>query len=243
MYYLLTGHPPFPDGTLPQRLMAHQKSLPPDISLERPDVPPDLIEICNKMMAKKPDRRYQTAQEVADVLADWLTAHGHGSSMLGGSSTRPPAPARRVAALPVARREFSGEDARPATLAKADQDISADTMANLDGSTVKGPPPIPVHMRSNDLSNSDIGRKIRAVKHLPMATPLEMGPASEFVIPIDDLLAASRPRSPAPAVTDAQMEAYRRRRQNPVPGWMWLAIAAALLVGGVLLAVLIKLYS
>ena len=31
-YFLLTGHPPFPDGTLPQRLMAHQKQPPPSIS-------------------------------------------------------------------------------------------------------------------------------------------------------------------------------------------------------------------
>ena len=75
-----------------------------------------------------------------------------------------------------------------------------------------------------------------------MATPLEteIGPASEFVIPIDDLLAASRPRSPAPEVTDEQMDAYRRRRQNPLPNWVWYAIGAALLVGALLLVVLIR---
>ena len=31
LYYLLTGHPPFPGGTLPQRLMMHQKQPPPSI--------------------------------------------------------------------------------------------------------------------------------------------------------------------------------------------------------------------
>ena len=31
LYFLLTGHPPFPDGTLPQRLMMHQKQPPPSI--------------------------------------------------------------------------------------------------------------------------------------------------------------------------------------------------------------------
>ena len=56
MYYVLTGHPPFVGGTLPQRLMMHQKQPPPSILLDRPDAPPDLIEICMKMMAKKPDR-------------------------------------------------------------------------------------------------------------------------------------------------------------------------------------------
>ncbi len=160
LYYLLTGHPPFPDGTLPQRLMAHQKSAPADIGLENPHVPPDLIEICNTMMAKKPDRRYQTAQEVADVLSGWLTAHGHGSSLLGGSGSRPKGGTSSRRGLPVARRDYSGEDARPATLAKTEQDLSAaDTMSNADRPTVKGPPPIPMHARASDPSESDIGRK------------------------------------------------------------------------------------
>ena len=42
-YFLLTGHPPFVGGTLPQRLMMHQKHPPPDIQLDRPDAPPHLV--------------------------------------------------------------------------------------------------------------------------------------------------------------------------------------------------------
>ena len=84
LYYLLTGHPPFPGGTLPQRLMMHQKQPPPSIYLDRPDAPPDLVDICLKMMAKKPDQRYQSAAEVAAVLAQWLVAHGQ--VVEGGSS-------------------------------------------------------------------------------------------------------------------------------------------------------------
>ena len=75
LYFLLTGHPPFPDGTLPQRLMAHQKQPPPSIWKDRPDAPADLVEICLRMMAKQPAERYQSAQEVADALAAWLAAH------------------------------------------------------------------------------------------------------------------------------------------------------------------------
>jgi serine/threonine-protein kinase len=75
-YFLLTGHPPFPDGTLPQRLMAHQRTPPPDVRLERQDAPADLVAILMKMMAKKAADRYQSAREVADVLADWLKDHG-----------------------------------------------------------------------------------------------------------------------------------------------------------------------
>ena len=85
MYFLLTGHPPFVGGTLPQRLMMHQKEPPPSIFLDRPDAPPDLVEICMKMMAKKPDDRYQSADEVAKALTQWLVAHGQWVESAGGS--------------------------------------------------------------------------------------------------------------------------------------------------------------
>jgi tRNA A-37 threonylcarbamoyl transferase component Bud32 len=71
LYFLLTGHAPFPTGTLPERILKHQTQQPPDISVERPDTPQSLIDICKKMMAKKPADRYQTAAEVSGVLAGW----------------------------------------------------------------------------------------------------------------------------------------------------------------------------
>lgn len=76
LYYALTGHPPFTDGSLVQRLLAHQTRRPPSIKYDRPDVPEDLLAIIEKMMAKKPGDRYQTAGEVADVLGRWLVQHG-----------------------------------------------------------------------------------------------------------------------------------------------------------------------
>jgi serine/threonine-protein kinase len=75
LYYALTGHPPFTDGSLVQRLLAHQTRRPPSIKYDRPDVPEDLLAIIDKMMAKKPGERYQTAGEVADVLGRWLVQH------------------------------------------------------------------------------------------------------------------------------------------------------------------------
>jgi len=71
-YFTLTGHPPFTDGTLVQRLLAHQTKAPPRIQDRRPDAPEALIEIVNKMMAKAKDDRYQTAREVKDALSFWL---------------------------------------------------------------------------------------------------------------------------------------------------------------------------
>ncbi|MBN1394936.1 MAG: serine/threonine protein kinase [Pirellulales bacterium] len=86
-YFLLTGHPPFVGGTLPQRLVRHQKEPPPDIRLDRPDAPQELIEICLKMSAKKPEDRFQSAAEAAEALAKWLIAHGRAIDSDGSGSS------------------------------------------------------------------------------------------------------------------------------------------------------------
>jgi len=76
LYYLLLGRVPFPEGTLAQRIAAHQKRMPPRIQDERPEVPDELAEICWKMMAKDPNDRQQSAEEVADDLTRFLLEHG-----------------------------------------------------------------------------------------------------------------------------------------------------------------------
>ena len=76
LYFCLTGSPPFPFGTISERLLAHQRKEPASIFNERPDAPVDLVEICAKMMAKKPENRIQTAEHVADVMKIWLIRNG-----------------------------------------------------------------------------------------------------------------------------------------------------------------------
>ena len=76
LYFCLTGHAPFPFGTIPQRLLAHQKETPPSIFIDRPDAPNDLVDICNKMMAKRSSDRYQSAGEIVQTLSRWLVHHG-----------------------------------------------------------------------------------------------------------------------------------------------------------------------
>lgn len=77
LYYLLTGHPPFPEGSITERLMKHQRETPPSILNERPEAPPTLLHICERMMLKDPDERYQTAGDVAERLTEWLRDRGH----------------------------------------------------------------------------------------------------------------------------------------------------------------------
>jgi serine/threonine-protein kinase len=75
LYFLLTGHPPFTDGSLAQRIAKHQTTMPEDVRKDRPECPRDLVDICVKMMQKKPEKRYQNMKQVADALETWLTNH------------------------------------------------------------------------------------------------------------------------------------------------------------------------
>ena len=68
LYFLLTGKPPFSDGTLAQRIAKHQTEMPTSIRELRADIPGELEGICVKMMQKDPAYRYQTAADVAVVM-------------------------------------------------------------------------------------------------------------------------------------------------------------------------------
>ena len=67
-YFLLTGRVPFPDGPPMEKLLKHQLDEPDAVDQLRPEVPPALVAIVQKLMAKKPENRYQTPAEVAAVL-------------------------------------------------------------------------------------------------------------------------------------------------------------------------------
>jgi serine/threonine protein kinase len=72
LYFLLTGHPPFPSGTLAQRIAMHQTQEPTDIRASRPDCPAALVDICKQMMMKNPDARYQNCDDLKCELAGYL---------------------------------------------------------------------------------------------------------------------------------------------------------------------------
>lgn len=72
LYFLLTGHPPFDEGTISQRLLAHQTKEVPNVRELRPEVPADLATICHKMLVKERSRRFQSAADVAAALQAFL---------------------------------------------------------------------------------------------------------------------------------------------------------------------------
>ena len=102
LFFMLTGKPPFPDGTVLQKLLSHSGDEPPDLLKSRPDLDAGVGTIVTKMLAKAPERRFQTPRELIAallLLADRLDMPGilRRQHTVGQRST---AQARLVAAPP-----------------------------------------------------------------------------------------------------------------------------------------------
>src|SRR5262249_34065233 len=68
-YHLLAGHPPFRGQTAFDVALQHVQAQPMPLQQIRPDLPPELCAIVHKMMAKRREDRYQTAQEIVRDLS------------------------------------------------------------------------------------------------------------------------------------------------------------------------------
>lgn len=82
VYHMLSGAPPFAEGSIIERLMKHAKAEPGDLRTINPEVPDDLWAICRRMLAKKPSQRYQSP---AELLADLA----HAAPDAAASASRP----------------------------------------------------------------------------------------------------------------------------------------------------------
>lgn len=68
LYFTLTGQPMYPDKSLMQQLLAHQKKAIPAIAAMLPTVPPYLDQLYQRMVAKEPGQRMQSMAEVTAGL-------------------------------------------------------------------------------------------------------------------------------------------------------------------------------
>ena len=68
LYYLLTGKPPFHRSTPVKTLVAHRLDPIPLLRTFNPDIPNLLESVFRKMVAKHPDDRYQTMDEIIGAL-------------------------------------------------------------------------------------------------------------------------------------------------------------------------------
>jgi len=84
LYRLLTGEPPYPRQTLMEVLVAHREAPIPSLSKARPDVPVEVDMVFQRMMAKRPEDRYQRMEEVIEALEHCLAVCRAGVPAGGG---------------------------------------------------------------------------------------------------------------------------------------------------------------
>ncbi len=101
LYFLLTGRPPFPGGSLWDKMAGHEGATPPPV----PGLPPAAGRLLDRMMAKDPANRFPSIAAVAEAIAaiapppppdDGRTKAGDETATFSHASTRDSArPVRR----------------------------------------------------------------------------------------------------------------------------------------------------
>ncbi len=71
LYRILTGESVFGGETVVQKIMAHMGDPIPSLLSKRPDCPAEIDRIFQKMLAKRPDDRYQQSRQVVAELEAW----------------------------------------------------------------------------------------------------------------------------------------------------------------------------
>jgi serine/threonine protein kinase len=112
LFFLLAGRPPFQGNSIMALLLQHREAPAPSLRILRPEIPAELEQICQRMLAKKPEDRYASMAEVIRSL-DSI------QSLVATLTRRPPPPK----AMPRSNR--------PAI----DATIAADTKEQLTGNT------------------------------------------------------------------------------------------------------------
>jgi eukaryotic-like serine/threonine-protein kinase len=133
LYFLLTGKAPFAhESSLIDKLLGHTEGKVPSLRKARPDVPEGLVAVIKKMMAKKPDDRYQSATDVAAALAPF-TRPDAAPEVVDAVVI---APAAAVSTVPPVLTLPNSEPTPPRTRSRAELAREADTAPNPDQPTL-----------------------------------------------------------------------------------------------------------
>ncbi|HET6572923.1 MAG TPA: serine/threonine-protein kinase [Fimbriiglobus sp.] len=71
LYFAVAGCPPFPGGTPQDKIRWQRTAVPPSASQINPTVPADFALLIERLMAKDPAARPQSAEEASQLLAAW----------------------------------------------------------------------------------------------------------------------------------------------------------------------------
>jgi serine/threonine-protein kinase len=136
-FHLLAGQPPFPEGGLTERLYKHAEAEPPDLRALNPQVSEAAAGVIRRLLAKKPEDRYQTP---SDLLRELKTLQAR---------TRPALPR----AVDVARIPTPAEV--PSPQRKTDPPVVPSS------GTVKRPPSVPARPLSKPGRSSGEARQMK----------------------------------------------------------------------------------
>src|SRR5262245_5232158 len=254
-YFLLTGSPPFAEGTVAQKLIWHQTRQPKAIASLRSGVPLGLVAVIDKMMAKDVRARYQKPSDVIEVLRPWTggsippppeaempqLSPAAMASLSSSTTTSPPGTpvaARAPSPAPAAVRAPSGTVRAAVATPPAPPRVAAVPPTPANGSTALpaaiAPPPPPAPPAKQE-GGSNLFWEALTNDAGSAAAPADGNLPSPYSVRSSGRPASRSSRHTAPS---AKLLPTRQ------PTWLYVglgALAIALLVGlGVFLAVLLR---
>jgi serine/threonine-protein kinase len=251
LYYLLTGHPPFREGTLAQRIVKHQTEAPSSIFADRPDAPQPLVDVCLRMMAKQPAARFQAAAEVARVLSAWLAGRGKPD---GASAARPigrPAPPpRRSPTAPGQRQPGAPDDtvSDKTRITIKGQPRGSSVRLPKPGAPPTAPgaqpgrpgvskPPSDLHRATSSTGPSDSNR----IPGKPGSSKTRGLPVAKLLDESAQLkaLEAALGATSEPPLSLSEQVAFMPPGKKTTPQWVWWAIAAGAATVAALIVILL----
>jgi serine/threonine-protein kinase len=111
MYHLLSGEVPFPGVTVAECFTRRMRGSPIPITELRSDLPPQLVQVLDKLMAQRPEDRFQSAAEAFAALEPLVRREG--LRRCDHQPSPPPAMHARVPAPPPAPAASTAPDSPP----------------------------------------------------------------------------------------------------------------------------------
>ncbi|OAI55098.1 hypothetical protein AYO44_02870 [Planctomycetaceae bacterium SCGC AG-212-F19] len=248
-YYILTGSPPFPEGTVAQKLLWHQTRPPTAVRSFRPEVPEGLAAIVHRLLAKDRAQRYQTPGEVVAALEPFtkepippppeeempqlsIAARGGSETATDLDDTDPDEPAAPPPPAPVQRRAPVRETAPAPAAAQAARRAPAKAAPAPQPAAAKAPPKAPAPQPAVAKAPPKAPAPQPAVAKAPPKAPAPKAPTPKAPA------AAGKVVKPAAKAKSAPPAPARARR-----GWSWpwrVLIGLVLITGSIGMAMLLR---
>ncbi len=245
LFEMLTGRPPYNANHQIGILLAHVKQPVPHISDLRPDLPGAIQPVIDKVLAKNPAQRYQTAVEFAAALKFVVDREGRADFHTPPIGRRKPGKEEKElflqSAIPIDAppKDIPAEDEQPVTEpplgTKPDPQIAGDMKedgvdlqkqaAEMQPRPEEPQPPV---------EEPDSAKKTRLAvpadrPDQPPTIPHPVRPPAE---PIEPPTLARPQKLPAHPPAKARPRINRR-----VSRWIWLVLATGVMLGFLLIAV------